>query len=119
MNADGDLAGWSIMHPGLFVRTFPIEDLTGHARGSRTPSYYSLSEIGRIEIARLQKIDRMQDEMAADAGTAMSWATWTTYRRATGSPASTTCSIKSGRFTGSTPSRTAVGPMVSVAWDSY
>jgi lipopolysaccharide export system permease protein len=72
-NAEADVAGWSITHPGVFVRSFPLDEFTGQSKGSRTPSYFALSEIGPATIAQVNVIRTMKQEMAAEAGAALAW----------------------------------------------
>ncbi|HYO26401.1 MAG TPA: LptF/LptG family permease [Lacipirellulaceae bacterium] len=72
-NPEAELAGWSITHPGEFVQTFPLDDFTGRGRSSRTPSYYALREIGPAKAEQTRLIERMKQEMSADAGAALAW----------------------------------------------
>jgi lipopolysaccharide export system permease protein len=72
-NAEAELDGWSITHPGEFVRTFPLDEFTGRSRDARTPSYYALIEIGPAKVSQVKLIAAMRNEMAADAGAALLW----------------------------------------------
>src|SRR4029079_9815059 len=71
VNADGNLSGWSISHPGDFERSFPAEEFTGRRRDTRTPSYYALSEIGPSKIKQADLITSLKYGMAADVEEAL------------------------------------------------
>ncbi len=70
-NADGDVAGWTISHPGEFARSFPIEEFTGRRQSERTPSNYALSEIGAKRDEQVYNLAWMKHEMASDVGAAL------------------------------------------------
>lgn len=72
-NAEADVAGWSITHPGEFVRSFPLDEFTGRSKATRTPSYFALREIGPATINQIAVIHTMKQEMAAEAAAAMAW----------------------------------------------
>lgn len=72
-NAEAELDGWVITHPGEFERKFPLEEFTGRSRDSRTPSYFALSEIGPAKAYQSEVIATMKNEMAADVGAALLW----------------------------------------------
>jgi lipopolysaccharide export system permease protein len=71
VNADGDLGGWNVVHPGEFERWFSLAEFMGHEPGSRSPSTYALREIGAAKAAQRELRARMRQEMAADAGYAL------------------------------------------------
>jgi len=71
MNADGDVAGWTISHPGEFERSFPLEEFTGRRQSERTPSNYALSEMGAKREQKIHEIAWQKYEMAADVGAAL------------------------------------------------
>ncbi len=70
-NAEADMNGWSITHPGEFVRSFPLDEITGRSAASRTPSDYALNEIGPAKVKQAESIAQVKHEMAADAGAAL------------------------------------------------
>jgi lipopolysaccharide export system permease protein len=70
-NADGNLNGWNISHPGEFVRSFSMEEFTGRKSGERHPTAFALSELPAAKRAQVQYVDRLQRAMAADAGAAL------------------------------------------------
>jgi len=72
-NAEADVSGWSITHPGEFVRSFPLDEFTGRSKASRTPSYYALWEIGPAKVEQVKLIQTMKQEMAAEAAAALAW----------------------------------------------
>lgn len=68
-NADVDLHGkGSIYHPGEFELPIPLTDFGGSRTGRRSPSQYSLSEIGPSKIEQVALIESLEHEMTADAG---------------------------------------------------
>ncbi len=72
VNADVDLHGeGSIHHPGLFVHSISLDDLTGSKASKRSPSEYALSEIGPSKIEQAQLIARLEQEMSAEMGHAL------------------------------------------------
>jgi lipopolysaccharide export system permease protein len=71
VNADGNLFGGSITHPGEFEWSLPADEFVGRRRGERSPSYYALSEIGPTKITQAERIGSLKYEMAADVGTAL------------------------------------------------
>ncbi|HMO86255.1 MAG TPA: LptF/LptG family permease [Lacipirellulaceae bacterium] len=72
-NAEADADGWSITHPGEFVRSFPLDELTGRSQTTRTPSGYALREIGPAQQRQTEAIEQLKYEMAADVGAALLW----------------------------------------------
>jgi lipopolysaccharide export system permease protein len=70
-NADGQLSGWNISHPGEFERSFSLEEFTGRDRGARHPTSFALSELGGAKMEQMKYIERMHLDMAADAGAAL------------------------------------------------
>lgn len=72
-NAEADVGGWSVTHPGEFVRSFPLDELTGRSQSVRTPSYFALSEIGPAKTAQVRVIETTKQRMAAEAGAALAW----------------------------------------------
>jgi lipopolysaccharide export system permease protein len=72
-NAEADVGGWTVTHPGEFVRSFPLDEFTGQSKSSRTPSYYALAEIGPAKIHQVKLIDTLKQEMAAEAAAALAW----------------------------------------------
>ena len=72
LDTEGDgLAGWSVNLPGEFERWFALEDFTGQKRHGKSTSDYALREIGPSAAKQVAVIDRIEQEMAADAGFAM------------------------------------------------
>lgn len=72
-NAEAVLGDWSIVHPGEFERSFPLDEFTGRGSAARTPSYYALREIGPAIVEQVAAIATLKLEMAADAGAALAW----------------------------------------------
>jgi lipopolysaccharide export system permease protein len=70
-NVEGELAGWSITHPGEFEQSFRLDELTGRSLGNRTPSSYPLREIKPAKIEQARAIAQHKHKMAADAGAAL------------------------------------------------
>ena len=71
-NADVDLQGkGSISHPGEFEYPIPLADFGGRQPGRRSPSQYSLSEIGPSKKGQTELISRLEQEMAAESGHAL------------------------------------------------
>jgi lipopolysaccharide export system permease protein len=70
-NADGNLGGWIISHPGEFERSFSMEEFTGRKSGERHPTSYALSELTAAKEAQVKYIERLRRAMAADAGAAL------------------------------------------------
>jgi lipopolysaccharide export system permease protein len=70
-NAEAELNGWTITHPGEFERTFPLDEFTGRSLNDRTPSYYALREMGPAKIKQAGAIQAVKNEMAATAGAAL------------------------------------------------
>ena len=71
-NPTAELTGWSIIHPGEFKQSFPLDEFTGRT-GARTPSYYALREIGPAKTEQVKLIESIKQQMAADAGAALAW----------------------------------------------
>jgi len=66
-NAEVDLHGkGSIYHPGEFELPIPLADFGGQQAGKRSPSQYSLREIGPSKIEQTVLIDRLEQEMTAE-----------------------------------------------------
>jgi lipopolysaccharide export system permease protein len=70
-NADAEINGWTITHPGEFERSLPLDKLTGRNSADRTPSNYALREIGPAKITQAEAIQSLKNEMAADVGAAL------------------------------------------------
>jgi lipopolysaccharide export system permease protein len=70
-NADGNLQGWSISHPGVLERSFSMEEFTGRTAGSRHHTSYALSELSEAKAQQLFYIERLHRDTAADASTAL------------------------------------------------
>jgi lipopolysaccharide export system permease protein len=70
-NADGNLAGWTISHPGEFERSFSMEEFTGRTSSGRHPTSFALRELGAAKAEQVKFIDRINRDMAADAGAAL------------------------------------------------
>jgi len=71
-NADVDLQGkGSIYHPGEFELPIPLNDFGGRDARHRSPSQYSLREIGPSKVEQYALIDRLEQEMTAQAGYAL------------------------------------------------
>jgi lipopolysaccharide export system permease protein len=70
-NAEGNLNGWSISHPGEFERSFSMEEFTGRRSGERHPTSFALSELPDAKANQVKFIARLQRAMAADAGAAL------------------------------------------------
>ena len=94
-NAEAELGGWSIIHPGEFERSFPLDEFTGRGRSDRTPSYYALREIGPALVEQTEEIANVKLEMAADAGAALPGAILARFRNPNGSVARPTCGAAS------------------------
>jgi lipopolysaccharide export system permease protein len=71
INADGDLGGWNVVHPGEFERQFSLAEFMGRDLGSKSPSAYALREIAGAKTAQSEAMGRMRQAMAADAGYAL------------------------------------------------
>jgi lipopolysaccharide export system permease protein len=70
-NADGDVSGWNVVHPGEFKRWFSLEEFTGRSSSTKSPSSYALREIGPAKQAQALLLEHQQQKMAADAGYAL------------------------------------------------
>ena len=68
INADAGVSGWDIVHPGEFLRSFPMEDFTGRSMQSQ---HYAMSEIGATMRLQTELIQGLKSDMAADAGVAL------------------------------------------------
>lgn len=71
VNADGDLGGWNVVHPGEFERQFSLAEFMGRDLGSKSPSAYALREIAQAKTEQRDAMGRMRQAMAADAGYAL------------------------------------------------
>lgn len=69
--ADGDIDGWSIVHPGQFEQSLPLDEFLGRKQKTRTPSYYALREIGPSRVEQEREIATIKTSMSADAGAAL------------------------------------------------
>ena len=58
-------------HPGSFQWPISLEDFGGGKAKKRSPSQYSLSEIGPSKVEQVELIERLQQEMTAEAGHAL------------------------------------------------
>ncbi len=71
-NPEGDLGGgWAASIPGEWKYDFSLAEFSGQTDRARSPSNYSLSEIGPSKTKQLQQIDRLQQEMTVEAAHAM------------------------------------------------
>ncbi len=61
----------SITHPGVLEWPVSLAAFSGRGEGSRSPSNYSLREIGPSKTRQREEIDRLQQEMTADAAFAL------------------------------------------------
>jgi lipopolysaccharide export system permease protein len=61
----------SITHPGVLEWPVSLAAFSGRGEGSRSPSNYSLREIGPSKTLQRGEIDRLQQEMTADAAFAL------------------------------------------------
>jgi len=71
-NADieaGD--SFSISHPGVLEYPLSLAAFSGRHEGSRSPSSYSLREIGPSKTRQREEIERLKQEMTADAAFAL------------------------------------------------
>jgi len=67
-NAEYEGKGESKFHiPRVYEYTMPLNELSGRKAGKRSPSQYSLSEIGASKSAQVALIDRLEQEMSAEA----------------------------------------------------
>lgn len=73
VDMDGDFAGWSVVHPGEFVQSFPLNDFLGRKQRSRTPSNFALKEIPPAMLEQEDLIATIRETMAADVGSALLW----------------------------------------------
>lgn len=72
VNAEVDFAGKaSASHPGDWVITISLDDFSGQSGRSRSPSNYSLGEIGPSKIQQKALIAKSKQEMTADAAFAL------------------------------------------------
>jgi lipopolysaccharide export system permease protein len=72
VNADVDIGGKaSLSYPGEWPLTLSLGDFSGHNGRSRSPSSYSLSEIGPSKTRQREEIERLKQEMTADAAFAL------------------------------------------------
>lgn len=71
-NADVDMGGkGSAYHPGDWDLPISLADFSGRDGGSRSPSSYSLREIGPSKVKQVEQITQMKQEMAAEASFAL------------------------------------------------
>lgn len=72
VNADVDFGGKaSASHPGEWQLTLSLGDFSGRNGSSRSPSSYSLREIGPSKTRQREEINRLKQEMTADASFAL------------------------------------------------
>ena len=72
VNADIDFGGKaSASHPGQWELTLSLGDFSGHDGRSRSPSSYSLREIGPSKTHQREEIESLKQEMTADAAFAL------------------------------------------------
>ena len=72
VNADVDFGGKaSASHPGDWQLTLSLGDFSGHNGRARSPSSYSLREIGPSKVRQREEIDRLKQEMNSDAAFAL------------------------------------------------
>jgi len=72
VNADVDFGGKaSASHPGEWQLTLSLGDFSGHNGRSRSPSSYSLREIGPSKTRQREEIERLKQEMTSDASFAL------------------------------------------------
>ena len=72
-DVDGDVQGWSIVHPGEFERSLPLDDFMGRKQKGRTPSNFALREIVPAKVEQRELIAQLQHDSAADVGAALLW----------------------------------------------
>lgn len=65
LNADGNMSGWSISHPGQFERSFTIDEFTGR-KNDRHPTSYALSELTEAKRTQLEYIDNLRRTNTSD-----------------------------------------------------
>ena len=68
---DGDVAGWSLVHPGQFVQSFPLDAFLGRRQRTRTPSNFALAEIGPAKVEQDKLLASLQHALEADVGAAL------------------------------------------------
>lgn len=61
----------SVSHPGVLEWPISLAAFSGRNKGSRSPSNYSLREIGPSKTRQWEEIDRLKQEMTADAAFAL------------------------------------------------
>ena len=61
----------SISHPGVLEWPVSLAAFSGRNEGSRSPSNYSLREIGPSKTVQWEEIDRLKQEMTSDAAFAL------------------------------------------------
>lgn len=71
VNAEGDINGWSVGHPGEFERWFSLEEFTGRKVDEKSPSNMALREIGPAKRAQAVSQAHLRHAMAADVGYAL------------------------------------------------
>ncbi len=72
VNAEVDFGGKaSASHPGEWQLTLSLGDFSGHNGRSRSPSSYSLREIGPSKTRQRETIERLKQEMTSDAAFAL------------------------------------------------
>jgi lipopolysaccharide export system permease protein len=62
---------FSISHPGVLEWPLSLASFSGRREGTRSPSNYSLREIGPSKTRQGEEIDRLKQEMTADAAFAL------------------------------------------------
>lgn len=68
-NAEYEGKGNSKLHiPGDYEYTMPLDEISGGKAGKRKPSQFSLREIGPSKREQVALIDRLEQEMTAEAG---------------------------------------------------
>ncbi|MCH8839250.1 MAG: LptF/LptG family permease [Planctomycetes bacterium] len=71
-NAEIEAGGsFSISHPGVLEYPLSLATFSGRHEGSRSPSSYSLREIGPSKTRQREEIERLKQEMTADAAFAL------------------------------------------------
>lgn len=69
-NADGNMHGWAISHPGQFERSFTIDEFTGR-KNDRHPTSYALSELTEAKQMQLEYIENLRRTNASDVATSL------------------------------------------------
>lgn len=69
-NADGNMSGWSITHPGQFERSFTIDEFTGR-KNDRHPTSYALHELADAKRRQDEYIENLRRTNASDVAASL------------------------------------------------